>query len=974
MTLVVGALCMFSLSCGTSFATGIEVVKHLGGADTGQHPFGGLLRAEDGLFYGTTREGGRYGYGTIYRMAADGMIEVLVDLDDTMGRYPEAALTEHSGGSFYGTTAYGGAGGYGTIFRVTSSGTMTMLASFSGQNGANPRGRLLRASDGQFYGVTQLGGPSNYGTVFRVTSTGAFSTLATFDYSNGAYPDGPLVEVSPGEFLGVFQSGTPSPFGGGVFKVTSAGIISTFKAFDNGSLAKPEAGLLKADDGNFYGTTAMGGTNNVGAIYRLSPDAEIALLASFTGTNGIAPSSELIAGPDGDFYGTTTGKSSSNIMATVFRVSREGVLQTLATLPPLSASFSDNYHLPSLCLDADGSLLGVTPAAGRDGKGTVFRVAATGGLATLASFMANSPTNPEGSLTAGSDGILYGAAPMGGASGVGGYFSITPTGRFTTILHGNTEFRNPQSCPFFASDGHLYATTERGGTYSFGNVLRLPLTGSPVTLFSFNSFDPGSTWGAVPKGGLIESADGSLIGTTTDGGNAANQGGTIFKLSKSGTISLIKSFSGPDGSHAGPGLLTAADGSLYGVTRFGGPQGGGTVFRISPEGTHSILADFSNSGTGGKYPQGELVWGPSGEIWGTTSNGGLHGQGTVFSVDLAGRVRVLHSFRGTDGSYPYAGLLLAGDGNYYGTTYSGGAGGWGTVFRLTPGGEISTFASFYGPEGKYLYGALVENSDGDLYGTTRSGGALNRGTIFRLTIRPPMVTPMAFPGGTVGQVVTIHGRHFGSANSVAIGGAAVPFTVVSPTEIDLALPATGRAGSLRISTPAGEVELPGLFSVISSQEGDDDNDGLPNSWEVGHGLNPHDDGSINPDFGPSGDGDGDGVPLLIEWALSGSGMRPDVADSRLLGEPEVNQGELVWEYVRDLSKAVDVRIEASADLEHWFSAGEPGAPAGFSDQAIPGEIPMIEKRRATLPLEGWGRGFFRLAAMRTQPGPANPAR
>ncbi len=942
----------------------IEVVKHLGGSETGQLPFGGLLRADDGYFYGTTREGGRYGYGTAYRMAGDGAITVLVNFDNTQGRYPQSGLTSQTDGNFYGSTAFGGAGSYGTIFKVSPDGILSTVVSFNGPNGNGPRGRLLRASDGNLYGVTSSGGPQNLGTVFRLTPGGDFSTLGTFNYTNGAYPDGPLVEFAPGEFLGVFQSGKPSSFSGGVFKITVDGAISTFKAFDGDSAGNPEAGLVKADDGNFYGTTAAGGTNNLGAIYRLTPDAELTLLASFTGLNGAAPNSELVVGTNGDLYGTTTGKSSSNILATVFRVSREGALQTLATLPPFAASFPDNFHLPSLCPDTDGSLLGVTPAAGQDGKGTVFRVAATGGLQTLAFFQGDSPSNPEGALTAGPDGILYGAAPGAGASNQGGYFAITTAGRLTTLLHSTGHFSNPRARPLLASDGHLYATTERGGAYGFGNVLRLPLLGSPTTIFSFNYFDPGSTWGSEPKGGLIEAPDGSLIGTTTGGGNSANFGGSVFKMTKAGGISLIKSFAGPEGSHAGPGMIAAADGSLYGVTRFAGPQRGGTVFRISPEGVHSVVAAFSDSGSGGHYPQGDLVWGPSGEIWGTTSHGGTHGSGTVFSIDTAGQITVLHSFRGTDGSYPYAGLLRASDGNYYGTTYSGGAGMWGTVFRVTPSGDFSTIASFFGPKGKYLYGALVENIDGDLYGMARSGGMLDEGTIFRLTIHPPVITPMAFPGGVSGEVVSLCGRHFGLVSSVSIGGVEVAFTVLSPTEIAVTLPADASSGVLQIASPSGQIEMPGLFSVVTSLGGDDDQDGLPNSWEIVYGINPHDDGSINSDFGASGDGDRDGIPLLVEWALQGIGMRPDTSDAGLIGKPEIVQDQMGWDYFRDTGKSVSLVVEASLDLVHWFTVEDAGAPIGFTDVMIPGQIPPLEKRRASLPLSEEGNGFFRLKATR----------
>ncbi|RYD75217.1 MAG: hypothetical protein EOP84_18640, partial [Verrucomicrobiaceae bacterium] len=161
----------------------IEVIKHLGGADTGQNPRGALTQGGDGFFYGTARDGGRYGYGTVYRISGDGVMTTLYDFDDTKGRFPQGALIPRSDGNFYGTTQYGGAGGNGTVFKVTRSGLLTTVASFSGPNGREPAGGLLLASDGCLYGVTIGGGPQNNGTVFRVQPDDSFSTIASFSYT-----------------------------------------------------------------------------------------------------------------------------------------------------------------------------------------------------------------------------------------------------------------------------------------------------------------------------------------------------------------------------------------------------------------------------------------------------------------------------------------------------------------------------------------------------------------------------------------------------------------------------------------------------------------------------------------------------------------------------------------------------------------------------------------------------------------------
>jgi uncharacterized repeat protein (TIGR03803 family) len=191
---------------------------------------------------------------------------------------------------------------------------------------------------------------------------------------------------------------------------------------------------------------------------------------------------------------------------------------------------------------------------------------------------------------------------------------------------------------------------------------------------------------------------GNLSGTTEFGG--IHDTGTVFKLSASGKESILYSFgppSGSDGQNPVAGLIMDGAGNLYGTTEYGGTAGNavcnsgfsgcGTVFKLSPSGTESVVHSFmSVSGTDGKYPQAGLIIDGSGNLYGTTPQGGINDNGIVFEISASGTESVLYSFGpqpGSDGKSPQAGLLMDSAGNLYGTTNLGGsAGGDGAVFKL----------------------------------------------------------------------------------------------------------------------------------------------------------------------------------------------------------------------------------------------------------------------------------------------------
>jgi uncharacterized repeat protein (TIGR03803 family) len=301
---------------------------------------------------------------------------------------------------------------------------------------------------------------------------------------------------------------------------------------------------------------------------------------------------------------------------------------------------------------------------------------------SLHSFDVTDGNAPVGALVQGTDGNLYGATGNGGATGAGTFFEITPSGTLKTLHSFHvTDGEFPEAAPVQGTDGNFYGTTVYGGAIKANNdgtVFRITPSGTLTTLHSFDVTD-----GQGPDAALVQRADGNFYGTTQFGG--AHGAGTVFNITASGTLTTLYSFCPlgghcADGAFPSAGLIQAADGNFYGTTEQGGTSaacagiGCGTVFKINPSGTLTTLYGFCALGgncVDGAYPFAGLVQGTDGNFYGTTQFGGANDVGTVFEITPSGALTTLHSFDGADGSVPYAGLILGTDGNFYGTTEYG---------------------------------------------------------------------------------------------------------------------------------------------------------------------------------------------------------------------------------------------------------------------------------------------------------------
>jgi uncharacterized repeat protein (TIGR03803 family) len=291
------------------------------GCTDGETPTGALIQATNGDLYGTSG-GGASGYGTVYRITLSGTLTTLHSFDSTDGSYPSAGLVQDTNGDFYGVTSYGGAYGQGTVFKITPGGALTTLYSFCSQSGcpdgSGPVGPLVQAANGSFYGATVFGGnstacTSGCGTVFKITTGGALTTLHSFEYTDGKNPNAGLVQATNGAFYGTtFYGGAyNSPYGyGTVFKITPSGTLTTLVSFDDTDGIWPTAGLVQGTDGNLYGETQLGGINGVGGtIFKMTPSGTLTTLYNFCSQSdckdGYGPLAAPTQDTNGTFYGTT---------------------------------------------------------------------------------------------------------------------------------------------------------------------------------------------------------------------------------------------------------------------------------------------------------------------------------------------------------------------------------------------------------------------------------------------------------------------------------------------------------------------------------------------------------------------------------------------------------------------------------------------------------------------------------------------
>lgn len=749
--LILGLMCpVFAASAFGQFSM-TQIAAFCTEAHLGAKPFARLIQASDGAFYGTTVRGAGELEGTVFKLNQDGTgFRALHAFGSTEGDgiMPFSELLEGSGGALYGTTHLGGSSNEGTVFTLEKDGTgYRVLHSFAGpgEDGATPFAGLIEGSDGKLYGASHYGGSADFGAIYRLNKDGTeFSLLHSFTGGtiDGAQPFASLLEASNGALYGTTIFGGASNQGI-VFTLNRDGsnyrILQSFTG-ENLDGANPYGTLLEDSDGVLYGTTLAGGNDQFGTIYKLNRDGSgYTLLHSFGGelNGGAEPYGALVWGNDEALYGTTASGGNAN-QGTVYKLSRNG--DGYSTLFSFDGAAAGGGPRSGLIKVPDGIFYGVTDAGGTANRGTVFELSEDGSNhRVLHNFIGGGETvNPYAGLLQGSDGTFYATSWAGGSVDGGTVYKIESDGSGFGVLHSfaseEGDGANPHAGLIEGSDGAIYGTTVQGGTSQNGTVFKLNKNGSDYRVLRRFTGSPGD--GIQPYGGLLETADGTLYGTTAFGGSAGR--GTIFKMNKDGSsYAVLRSFSGmPDAASPYAALIIGSDGFLYGSTPHGGTANTGTVFKLKSDNSeYSVLHSLVEGD--GRHAFARLTEGMDGALFGTTALGGAADQGTLFKINKDGtRWGVIHDFTGLegDGSRPSANanLVLGGDGALYGTTYSGGLVNAGTIFRVDENG-LNVVYSMTGEhdDGANPYAGLIKASDGALYGTTLNGG-LTCGSVFRL--------------------------------------------------------------------------------------------------------------------------------------------------------------------------------------------------------------------------------------------------
>ena len=428
------------------------------------------------------------------------------------------------------------------------------------------------------------------------------------------------------------------------------------------------------------------------------------------------------------------------------------------------------------------------------------------------------PINPSnsGTIVQGRDGNLYTTIPQGASTGEGAAVKITPAG-VLTVLHvfgsSSTDGINPTGGLTLGTDGNYYGTTS-GGCCQLGTIFKMSSAGSLTTLYSFSD----QADGLNPETAPIQANDGNYYGTVAGGNQGLGFYGSIYKITSSGTFTVLHSLVFGDGAFPWAPLMQATNGSFYGTTEAGATNNEGNAFKITSGGTFASL--FTFDGPHGQNPFSPLIQGTDGNFYGTTANGGANGHGEVFKMTSSGAITVLHSFTASgDGAYVAAGLVQATDGNLYGTTkMADGSTGCGTIFRVGPtGANFSTLFTFPtdGSMGCNPEVTLIQHTNGILYGLTNTGGTgnSNHGVFFSLNANlNPFVALLSY-SGKEGKVIEFLGQGFNSSTTVSFNGTPATPTISSSTYLTAAVPSGATSGFVTVTTSAGSLKSKKKFMV-----------------------------------------------------------------------------------------------------------------------------------------------------------------
>ncbi len=713
--------------------------------------------------------------------------------------------------------AWGGTWDNGSVFRFdpaeAGAGKVVKLYSFRDDHPieglSRPYFGLVRASDGHFYGMREGrnwdGVPPT--AVYRVGPAGDYRTVYAFEQrSQGIGPTGPLVEVD-GELWGTCWSGGEPKFDGTVFKVSTEGVFDRVHAFSGGvDGSRPEGGLtFRPHDGLLYGTTSLGGAEDLGTIFSIDPaTGELETLYDFSSaTDSSVPMGQLTVAPDGFVYGALTHANPSfRSCGQVFRFDPEVPGAGISVVRGFRCSGDVTKFPRGGMVVHDGYLYGVTlgdTLPGREADQGVFRIdLATDGFEVLA--LIDTAEAMWGDLVVADDGFIYAQSWGNGQSGgdAGSIFRIDPSDGSVArvfVFAMDAAPRKPFSVVEDAK-GDILVATRSGGEANEGTIVRLGDSGATEVL---HSFARGDKYAGPSTAFLTPGSDGVVYGTRSTGGDLG--GGMVFTLDQTGAFSELHAFDGayPHYDHGPSGPLVE---SRFEPGRFLGavtkPFFGGSVYEISSNGDFRYLVQ-AQSWEGA--PSGRLLETGDGWLYGVSTIrnwGSSYHPGEIFRWSEGSGYQRLAELDWRQGQYPVSGLtprqVVDGGVSYlYGVAPEGGVieNGvqHGTIYKFDPGEEeIELVHAFSGDDGLGPVGELVLVEDGTLYGMTRGGGAHGLGTLFAITVADEVVpihhfsqSDGAHPEGPL--FLGSDGNLYGATIAGGPGGGGVVFRYVLRPEL-----------------------------------------------------------------------------------------------------------------------------------------------------------------------------------------------
>ena len=655
-----------------------------------QLPCGDLLQANNGKMYGMSKEGGFNNNGTLFEYdTLNNTAKVLIHFNGTNGKNPWGSLIQADNGKFYGMTVLGGSNNAGVLFEYDiNSNTLIKIIDFDGKNkGTEPLGSLIQASNGNLYGMTVLGGNNNAGVLFEYNiNANTFTKKIDFDITNiGAEPYGSLIQANNGKLYGVTRAGGSSGFG--VLFEFDIDTDSLVKKVDFDGANKgisPRSSLIQASNGKLYGLTEEGGSFSSGVLFEYDIDTDsFVKKVDFGGTNnGNHPRGSLLQASNGRLYGMTFygGKDNNGILFE-YNISTN----TFEKKIDFDNTNTGVHPYGSLIQASNGNLYGLTSHGGNSDDGILFEYSLkTNTLKKKVDFnMSKEGAFPQGSLLKANNGNLYGLTWGGGINNDGVLFEFDiHTNTYTKKIDFDRTSKGEEPCGNLmqADNGNLYGMTLLGGVNNDGVLFEYNILTN--TFAKKVDFDRTSK-GANPYGTLIQVRNGKLYGMTMAGGS--NNYGVLFEYDINTNIVINKynfDWINSGGSPRGR-LLQADNGNLYGLTKSGGANGLGVLFEYNID-TENITnkIDFDGTSNGGD-PWGSLIQASNGMLYGMTRGGGNNWEGSLIEYNIkTNTVTKKVDFDGADkGAKTPGSLIQSNNGNLYGMTYEGGSFNKGVLFE-----------------------------------------------------------------------------------------------------------------------------------------------------------------------------------------------------------------------------------------------------------------------------------------------------